>query len=388
VRMPGMDGFQLLEAVKTSWPDIPVVLLTAHGNVPLAVDAMKKGAADFLMKPFDRELMLAAISRCAQMVRAEGPLVDAPPPNDQGFLGESKAMVEVRSLIHKAAQSQSTVLIRGESGTGKELAAKALHQASPRAQGPFVRFQCGALPESLIESELFGYEKGAFTGAVARKLGRVELAQGGTLFLDEIGDVPLPVQVKLLRLLQEREFERLGGTQTFKADVRFVAATHQPLEELVRSGRFREDLFHRLNVIPVHLPALRERSSDIPRLAEHFIRVHGGKVAADSVLNRIAMETWRGNVRELQNFIERLVVLSPNPAALTESDVERELGRRSPLMQEATRSSDLDEARRSAEREALRVALDKAGNNRTKAARILGVSRRTLYNKLSELGLA
>jgi two-component system response regulator AtoC len=302
-------------------------------------------------------------------------------------------MREVDDMIRRAALGEVTVLIRGESGTGKELAARAIHQLSPRRNAPFVKIHCAALPDTLIESELFGYEKGAFTGAASRKPGRVELAEGGTLFLDEIGDISPLIQVKLLRLLQDREFERLGSTQTLRATARFVAATHQPLEELIKKRTFREDLFYRLNVLPIWIPALRDRPEDIEALALRFCRQFGeanGRGALGIEPTALAMlghQPWPGNVRQLQNFIERLVVLSDG-ALLTAGDVERELGRQSSAPFAAASAGTLEASRREAEKEALLNALDRSGNNRSMAARLLGISRRTLYHKLEEYGIA
>ncbi|MFP2901790.1 sigma-54-dependent transcriptional regulator [Corallococcus sp. 4LFB] len=403
VRMPGMSGMELLAEVGRGWPDVPVLLMTAHGTVPLAVEAMKAGAADFVLKPFDREELLFTLrkallhaSNAPEPARAGGKALDGL------LMGQSRAMTEVKALLVKAAQGTATVLLRGESGTGKELAARALHEGSPRRAGPFVKLHCAALPDTLLESELFGYEKGAFTGAATRKPGRVELAHGGTLFLDEIGDVSPAVQVKLLRVLQEREFERLGGTQTVKVDVRFVAATHQALEDGVRRGTFREDLFYRLNVVPLWLPTLRERPEDIPLLARHFLDVHArtnGRPPfrlSDDGLRALQAQPWPGNVRQLQNFLERLVVLSDGPV-LTGADVARELSRQpgiapppvaAPLLPSPSDSATLESRRKDVEKEALVDALKRAGDNRTLAARLLGVSRRTLYNKLEEHGLS
>jgi two-component system response regulator AtoC len=382
--------------------------MTAHGTVPMAVEAMKAGAQDFILKPFDREEILFTI-RKALLLHAQEDVEPRAPLKASTFVGHSAAMAQVESLLTRAAAGTATVLLRGESGTGKELAAKALHDASPRHGGPFVKLHCAALPETLLESELFGYEKGAFTGAATRKPGRVELAHGGTLFLDEIGDITPHVQVKLLRLLQEREFERLGGTQTLKVDVRFVAATHRPLEEMVKKGEFREDLFYRLNVVPVWLPPLRARPEDIEPLARHFLDVHAranGRqpftLTADA-LQALQAQPWPGNVRQLQNFMERLVVLSDGPG-LSGEDVARELARQPGLMPQPAAAAatsapapvvpsaggeqkTLESQRRETERQALLDALKRAGDNRTLAARLLGISRRTLYNKLEEHGL-
>jgi two-component system response regulator AtoC len=301
----------------------------------------------------------------------------------------------VLGLLARAARGDATVLLRGETGTGKELMARELHELGPRRAGPFIKILCAALPDTLLESELFGYEKGAFTGAVARKPGRVELAEGGTLFLDEIGDITPALQVKLLRLIQDREFERLGSSQTLKANVRFVTATHRNLEEMIAKGEFREDLFYRLNVVPIALPPLRGRPDDIPRLAQEFCRTFGkaqGRPALafdQAALDLLRAQPWPGNVRQLQNLVERLAVLCDGPM-LTQSDVQRELrgapGLATPTPGGAAPAT-LDAQRRQAERDALSSALQRSGNNRTLAARILGVSRRTLYNKLAELGL-
>ncbi|MBL8917515.1 MAG: sigma-54-dependent Fis family transcriptional regulator [Myxococcaceae bacterium] len=402
VRMPGMDGFELLATLKRLMPEVPVVLLTAHGTVSMAVDAMKAGAADFVMKPFAKDEVLFCARKALGLT--QGPR-GAPPAqelaSDDGMVGRSKALDGVKELIGKAASSQATVLILGETGTGKELAARAIHARSSRAKEPFVRLTGGAIPDTLFESELFGYEKGAFTGAVNRKPGRVELAKGGTLFLDEVGELSMPIQVKLLRLIQEREFERVGGTETLKADVRFVAATHRPLEQMVKEGSFREDLFYRLNVIPLVLPPLRERADDIEALAAHFVaqlgKTHGRPQArlTPQALAVLRAQPWPGNVRQLQNFLERLVVLASSDE-LSDADVQRELGRAGaptagavtpPSATPPSAPGSLDEKRKDAERSAVQQALDQAKGNRALAARLLGVSRRTLYYKLEALGL-
>jgi DNA-binding NtrC family response regulator len=396
LRMPGMDGLALLREIEARWPELPVVVLTAFGSVQAAVDCMKAGAAEFLTKPFDRDEIVYVIDK---VLAASAPAREAAPAPALAFgslIGASPAMGEVYRLVRQAAPTPATVLLLGESGTGKELVARAIHESSPRRERPYVKLHCGALPDSLLESELFGYEKGAFTGAVARKPGRVELAAGGTLFLDEIGDITPAMQVKLLRVVQEREYERLGGTATLTADVRFVAATHRNLEEMVRAGTFREDLYYRLNVVPIWLPSLRDRRGDIESLARHFCEeasVRSGRPGLSldsSAVELLGEQAWPGNVRQLQNFVERLVVLSPGPR-IGAADLRRELERLPPAAagpaQPPGDPARLDARRDEAERAALVTALERAGNNRTHAAGILGVSRRTLYNKLERYGL-
>jgi two-component system, NtrC family, response regulator AtoC len=406
LRMPGIDGLRLLEALSQSHPDLPVVMLTAHGTIPLAVEAMRAGAAEFVLKPFDRQELLYVVCKLVEAARLRAAAGPPARPAANAMLGASPALDEVRRTIARAAASRATVLIRGESGTGKELVARAVHEQSPRRAAPLIKLTCAALPEGLLESELFGYEKGAFTGAAAQKPGRVELAQGGTLFLDEVGDISPGLQVKLLRLLQDRQFERVGGTRTIYADVRFVAATHRDLELMMGDGRFREDLFWRLNVIPIVLPALRTRGHvDIRLLAGSFCAEIGrenGRVDAHiepDALELLCAEPWPGNIRQLQNFVERLVILSDGPA-ITAEQVRRELGNPAMITSSASagsadaagsgpqdRSQSLQAARTAAEREALLEALRRAGENRTKAARLLNISRRSLHYKLKQHGL-
>ncbi|MDQ3031141.1 MAG: sigma-54 dependent transcriptional regulator [Myxococcota bacterium] len=406
VRMPGMDGMELLGEVKQRAPDVPVVLITAHGSVPLAVEAMKNGAADFLLKPFDRDEVLFTVDKA---LAAASDAADRPPAapsrSDAMVIGDSEAMKDCAARLRKAAPTLATVLLRGESGTGKEVAARTLHEWSPRRSGAFVAVHCAALPDNLLESELFGYEKGAFTGATQRKPGRVELAAGGTLFLDEIGDISLAVQVKLLRLLQEKEFQRLGGTHPEKVDVRFVAATNRDLEAMVEDGTFREDLFYRLNVVPLWMPPLRDRRQDVAVLATRFcaeLAEQNGRpeLSLDaSAIAALQEHAWPGNVRELQNFVERLVVFAEDDV-IRGTDVQRELSRRlgggsvrspsgapSPSSPPPADAGTLDAHRLEAEKLAIKDALSRAQGNRTQAARLLGISRRTLYNKLGELGL-
>jgi two-component system response regulator AtoC len=398
LRMPEIDGMLLMAKILEKWPDQAVIMLTAHGTVQTAVEAMKVGARDFLLKPFDADEVVHVVRRAIALA---GRSLQAVPsaPSRSGLLGQSPAMAEVSDLVARAARSNATILLRGESGTGKEVAARAVHALSARNKGPFIALHCASLPDTLLESELFGHEKGAFTGAATRKPGRIELAHGGTLFLDEIGDVPLSTQVKLLRVLQERELERIGGTVPIKVDARFVAATHRDLEALVAKGQFREDLFFRLNVVPVFVPPLRERPGDTALLARHFFdeiaraNERTGLELSEDAVSALAALAWPGNVRQLQNFIERLIVLSDGPT-ITSVDVEREIARETPGRVSVTPSSasatgvtSLESQVRESERQALLTALQRARNNRTQAARLLGVSRRTLYNRLEEHGL-
>jgi DNA-binding NtrC family response regulator len=398
LRMPGLSGLELLKLLKERLPELPVVLITAHGTVPLAVEAMRAGAADFMLKPFAKDEVMFVIAKALAGSLAARNAPPAPPLSTGGLVGASPVLDEARALIRRAAASQATVLLLGETGTGKEVAARAIHEGSSRAGKPFMRVNCGALPEALIESELFGHEKGAFTSSVSRRQGRVELAQGGTLFLDEIGDLSLPSQVKLLRLLQEREFERVGGTETLQADVRVLAATHRDLAGMVKEGTFREDLLYRLDVIPITLPPLRDRPGDVTLLTRHFLGTLGRanhKPRATLALDALALlerQPWPGNVRQLQNFVERLLVLSDGEA-LGVADVERELKRTGepeagePSPASSASPGSLDAHRQDAERSALVQALEKTGGNRTQAARLLGVSRSTLYNLIGSLGL-
>lgn len=389
LRMGGMDGLALVRELGVTASDLPVIMITAHGTVPIAVEAMKAGAREFLMKPFEREEVLATVERVLDTyVRG----ASAPPEAAlarEPLLG-SDAMHDCRERMARAAKSSATVLLRGESGSGKEVAARTIHQESARRGAPFVAVHCAALPDALLESELFGYEKGAFTGAAKRKPGRVELAEGGTFFLDEIGDVSQAVQVKLLRLLQEKEFQRLGGSHPERVDVRFIAATHRDLDAMVAGGEFREDLFYRLNVIPIWLPPLRERAADIGRLARAFCdksAADNGKRAslAEEAVAVLQKEAWPGNVRELQSFVERLVVFS-DVEVIGVDEVRRELSRaRRPSA--PTPAGSLQAARAGTDRQVIDEALKRARGNRSLAARLLGISRRTLYNKLGELGM-
>lgn len=388
LRMPGLCGMELVSRLCDGWPDLHVVVLTAHGSIATAVDAMQRGASDFLTKPFERDDLLRLVSKVRQG-RRPSVVPRARRTSGIDLLGQSEAVRQLREVVRKAAATTATVLITGETGTGKEVVARAIHQASARSPGPLVAVQCAALPDSLLESELFGYEKGAFTGAHTAKPGRVALAQDGTLFLDEIGDVNATVQVKLLRLLQEREYDALGGLAPRRANVRFIAATHRTLEAEVAKGSFREDLYYRLNVLPIRVPPLRERREDIVPLAEHFCAAvraeHGADVSfSPEALGALARHAWPGNVRELKNLVERLVVLATEPVVSAES-VTHALGRCEVVAGDGLQQRRVDKG--AVGREELLQVLRRSGNNRSLAARLLGVSRRTLYNRLAEFGI-
>jgi DNA-binding NtrC family response regulator len=401
LRLPGLDGMGLLHRIQASGIGVPVLMLTAHASVPVAVSAMQNGAVDFLQKPFDREEILFALDKAIRGNAARSTVAPTLPPAESGLLGECEPMKVCAADISRAARVTATVLLRGETGTGKEVAARSIHRSSDRRDKTFIAVHCGALPEQLLESELFGYHKGAFTGATQNKPGRVALAEGGTLFLDEIGDIAPSIQVKLLRLLQEKEYQPLGASEAKRADVRFIAATHRDLESMVSKGEFRDDLYYRLNVLPIWLPPLRDRAEDVGLLAQAFlIRLaaanrRGELALAPSALGRLRAHAWPGNVRELENFIERLVVFADGNL-IEVADVERELRRRAPgsvgptAQQEfspAVAAPTLSAQRDAADRAAIEEALHRCDGNRTRAARLLGISRRTLYTRLGDLGL-
>jgi two-component system NtrC family response regulator len=393
-RMPEMSGLELLEAVRAVTPEASVIVMTAYGTIETAVSAIKAGAADYLTKPLNLDELLHRIHHVRERQRLltenrELREALAERHRIEGVIGESGGMQEVLSLVRRVAPSDATVLIRGESGTGKELIAKAIHYASPRAAGPLVRVNCAALPETLLESELFGHEKGAFTGAVAARKGRFELADGGSLFLDEIGDLPLHLQVKLLRVLQEREIERVGSARPQAVDVRVLAATHRNLEALVPEGRFRDDLYYRINVVTISLPPLRERREDLPLLIDLFLRRFSAKsdkpVAGLSAEAREALlrYDYPGNVRELENLIERAVVLTRDEV-IGLRDLPLTLHDASP---DPARPAGLVPAVEGLERRMIREALGRAAGVQTRAAEILGISERVLRYKLRKYGL-
>ncbi len=387
LKMTGMDGLQLLEHALNIDRSLQVILITAHGTAEVGQRAWEMGAAGYVRKPFDRDEIVFEVRRALDRVQAGGEVADSPGE----MVGQSAPMKDVYGMVSRVAPTSSTVLIRGESGTGKELVARAVHDQSKRKDKPFIKVVCAALPETLIESELFGYEKGAFTGAAASKPGRFELAEGGTIFLDEIGELTPAIQVKLLRVLQDRQFERVGGVSTQRADVRVLAATHRDLEALVKEGKFREDLFYRINVVPIRMPALRERPGDIPLLAEHFLRRFRQEHGKPSVrldgkaVDALATHSWPGNVRELQNVVERLVVLNQSGLIL-EQEVRPCLAPR--LGGSASGPVALGASVAGAEKAAIEAALQSSGGNRTHAAKALGISRRTLHNKLNEYGIS
>jgi DNA-binding NtrC family response regulator len=397
LRMPGMDGLELLAKVKEMRPDTLVIVMTSFATVKTAVQAMKLGAEDYIGKPVDVEEVEVLLQRAVEKKALRAETANLRERLDQKYslanlVGESPGMLAAFKTVRQVAPSASSVLLLGESGTGKELFAQALHQNSPRRNKPFVKVACAALPETLLESELFGHEKGAFTGALFTRAGRFEMANGGTLFLDEIGDISPTVQVKLLRFLEEREFERVGGNKTYKVDVRVVAATHRDLPRRIEEGAFREDLYYRLNVIQVHIPALRDRGNDVALLAHHFLHkyaeANGKKVRgiADGALALLLRHTWPGNVRELENAIERAVVLADTPT-LDESHFPT-LRRPEVSAPAAAGSaprvripgSTLDDL----EREAILRTLEAVSGSTSRAAAMLGISPRKIQYKLKE----
>jgi DNA-binding NtrC family response regulator len=389
LRMPGLDGLQLLEAARKQDPDLVILLVTAHGGVDEAVKAMRLGADDFLVKPFPMEELEVKLAKA--LARRHGDAKRRSLEAELGpkpMLGESAALKKVQADLAKVAASHSNVLLYGESGTGKELAARAIHAQSPWKDGPFVSVHCAALAPGLLESELFGHEKGAFTGAVSQRAGRFELAKGGTLFMDEVSEIPLETQVKLLRVLQEREFERVGGTRTLKADFRLVAASNRDLQQAVKQGRFREDLYFRVSVVQLTLPPLRERLDDLPALAEHFARrfcAEQGKAFAGldpACLPGLKAYDWPGNIRELQNLVEQAVVFAAEgPLSLRPGAGAFGSGAASPL------TGSLDEVLAATESRMIQEALAEHGGVQNRAAQKLGLSRSALQYKIRKYQL-
>ncbi len=396
-KLPDGDGMALLEHVKETYKSTAFVMVTAYGTIAQAVDAVRRGADDYLAKPFERQSLLLAIDKVLlkrRLLDENLRLAEALAERDRlvDLLGSAPSMQQLFRRLEKIAATEATVLLSGESGTGKELAARALHALSRRQQGPFVAVNCAAIPEGLIESEFFGVEKGAFTGADRTRPGKLEQAQGGTLFLDEVGELPVALQPKLLRVLQEGSFTPVGGRQEKETDLRLVAATNRDLAEEVREGRFREDLFYRLNVVPLHLPALRDRREDIALLVEHFTaratRRHGVRVAAfpSALMKRLLDHSWPGNVRELANVVERLVLLSED-GNVSVADLPQEVILPDPqtsLFRLPTAGLDWEEH----ERDCLRQALELSGGNRSRAARLLALPYKAFLYRLEKHRLA
>ncbi len=395
LRMPGIGGIEFLRRLKNTWPDTEVLVMTAYGSIDTAVEAMRSGAYDYLAKPIDRERFSVVVEKALERhaLASENKQLrdrlDTRARFDR-MVGESEPLQGVYRLVEMVAGSDVTVLVTGESGTGKELVARAIHHKSPRATGPFVTLNCGALPENLLESELFGYEKGAFTGAAGTKVGRFELADGGTLFLDEVGELSLKSQVDFLRVLETKEFRRLGGTKLVKVDTRIIAATNRNLEQAVAEGQFREDLYYRLNVVPIHLPPLRDRAEDIALMVDSFLREFAARHQREpqevsrEALRLLRLYAWPGNIRQLRNVIERLVVTvrekTIQPEHLPEEVQASREGARTMVVALGT---PLDEI----ERDVIRRTLAEVTNHRERAAKLLGISLRALQYKIKEYGI-
>jgi DNA-binding NtrC family response regulator len=394
LKMPGKSGMDLLKATRKERPGLPVIMITAHGDIETAVAAMKGGAYDFITKPFDEDELLSVTGKAVSEHLGNMSLVssffedsDEPFP---GFVGRSPAFEKVVQTVRKVGPTDSTVLILGETGVGKELVARALHHLSHRSKKPFIKVNCSAIPETLVESELFGHEKGAFTGAVASKPGRFELADGGTIFLDEVGEVPASLQVKLLNVLQDSSFERVGGVETIQVDIRIVAATNRDLASEVNEGQFRADLYYRLNVVPIRVPPLRERKEDLEPTIHYFLARYGAKYRketlslAPEVMTAFATYAWPGNVRELENVLERMIVLGDSHV-LGADLLPEEFGDVGAAATTGDTFKDtVGDIFAAAERQMILEALSKVGDNRTKAAELLGISRRTLQNKIKK----
>ena len=388
--LPGMSGLDLHQELARTGMDAPIMLLTAHGDIRTSVRAMKEGAFDFLTKPFDADDLLAAVRRAvsrrfpATALRADG---------TREIVGESEVLQAVLRQIELVADTDATVLITGETGTGKEMVARAIHQTSPRHRGRFVAINVSAIPETLLDAELFGHARGAFTGAVAMRQGRLEQADGGTLFLDEVGTMPMPLQMKMLRVLQEREFERLGDTRTIKVDVRIVAATNADLSKMVKEGTFREDLYYRLNVIPVHIAPLRERIEDIPLLVQTFVKKFAPDrdvTVAQDAMRRLMAYAWPGNVRQLENAIERAIAMSGSRTQIDVGDLPADLqatgeAMTKPLVELPVSGVDLPALIAQIEKDMIGRALTRTEQNKGAAARLLGLKRTTLVEKLKRL---
>jgi DNA-binding NtrC family response regulator len=394
MKMPGMDGMQVLKSIKEHSTETPVIIVTAFGTVDIAVEAMKAGAYDYITKPFNRDALRLTVDKALQFTRlsAENRLLKSELANRADFhtiVGSSPGMEKVFATVRKVADSEASVFITGESGTGKELVARSIHSQSGRRNGPFVAINCAAIPRDLLENELFGHVKGAFTGAIRDKSGRFQLAEGGTLFLDEIGDLPLELQPKLLRTLQERVVEPLGGTRPHKLDVRMVTATNMDMDKALAEGSFREDLYYRLSVIPVHLPPLRERRDDIPLLLRYFCIKHGSEqVLFDApALAALTAYPWPGNVRELENMVERLLIMRNGDTIILEDLPEKIGTHRLPPGRAVVNLPEEGYSLEQLEREVVQEALERNGWNQTAAARFLRIPRHTLIYRMEKYGI-
>jgi len=405
LRLPGMDGMAVIEKARELYSEIVAVVVTGYGTVPDAVAAIKRGASDFVTKPFqfDHLLHILASTLEQRRLKSENAYLRSQLQERYGFqdiIGQSPNMLELFKVLETVSNTMSTILLTGETGTGKELVARAIHHNSSRAQEKFVPLNCGAIPETLLEAELFGHVKGAFTGAIANRPGRLKQADRGTLFLDEIGTMSPNLQSKLLRVLQEREFERVGDTQSTKVDVRFIAATNSDLAEMIKLGRFREDLFYRLNVIPIHLPPLRDRREDVPLLVQRFINKLGQEQEparaniriSQEAMRRIMAFDWPGNIRQLENTIERILVLTPGQSQIDISDLPLELQETNRVTTSSSVSLpesgiDLQNHLRNLERSLICLALERTGGNQNKAAELLNIKRTTFIEKTKRLNL-
>lgn len=395
LKLPGLDGMQVLSRIKQATPETPVIIITGFATIESAVHTIKKGAFDYLAKPFSPEELRVIIRKAidSRSLQAEEQTLRREMESPDSFnmvVGRSPSMARVLDIVKRVSPTESTVLITGESGTGKELLAREIHSHSPRRGAPFVLVDCGALVETLFESELFGHVKGSFTGAHITKHGRFEVADGGTIFLDEISHISLNVQAKLLRAIQEREVTRIGSSQPIKVDVRILAATNEALEDCVRKGKFREDLFYRLSVVPIHVPPLRERVDDIPPLIEHFLEKYASKAGREmeavkpTVLKALMQYDWPGNIRELENTIERAVVLSKGDEIGLEDLIYHGIGTGLTLLQS---TGGPFKSLEDMEREYIKVVLDAQHGNRSRTARILGIDRKTLLAKIKKFAL-
>lgn len=398
LRMPGMDGLELIRWIRQEGFRMPIVMVSAHGEITDAVEALKHGAQDYIVKPFNPEEVVIKLKRLVEAQNFRNiQETEERLPQDHAFIGESVQIQRIKSMISRIALTNSSVLVTGESGTGKEVIARTIHEQSPLSAGPFVAINIGGVPENLLESELFGYEKGAFTGAVSRKTGMFELASGGTLFLDEIGEMPSSLQVKILRVLQERTITRLGGTQPIPINARIVCATNRTLEDMVREGSFREDLFYRLNVVRIHVPPLRERKEDIPLLVSWILKKLNSRMGRQftgltpEAMEKLKEYRFHGNIRELENILERAAIFTDG-SIIGEDELDLRANELEPSFREENSCGGLvfgDEAvsLKDIEKQAIERALRRWEGNRTKAADELGITRRTLINKIAEFGL-